>query len=113
MSTWTDVQSKGQNFSSLDVVKGLWEHFADSRIVIEALTGYSPNGGKGCPPMKVTLFFEGGRLKVAVNDPTGKRVGFASVAEGGPRSLGAAIAETLEGGLDWRPTRDQGGMQRR
>jgi hypothetical protein len=73
-------------------------HLADFLASCKYTDGSSREGGS------VTLFFEGGRFKVAFNEKTDRMVGFGCVSDL------ACLADELESllsqaKLDWRPAK--------
>lgn len=112
MSSWSEVHKGASNGSELGAVEALQAHFAGSRMLLQALTGYVPGEKNACPPVKVTLFYELGSLKLCVNSPVDDRLGFVTLkAQDG--SLEDAIEAALSGGIDWRkrPKAAAGGWQ--
>jgi hypothetical protein len=86
--------------------------FAVSRNLGDAVCGASIPGGGSISPCKVTLFTEGGKVKLAVNDTTRSKVAFVTLDAN--LGLAEAIEEALGSDrLDWRdaPKRDQGGWK--
>jgi len=113
MGAWKDVHKGKEGGSAFKQVKGLWDHFAEDRTLISALTGYDPDLKDVLSPCKVTLFAEMGLVKASVSDPATKRVGFVTLSQEYP-TIGMALQAALEGGIDWRAAKDpqQGGFRR-
>lgn len=113
MSSWKDVHKGRNSDGGLKGILALWDHFADDRIIISALTGYDPESKEPLGECKITIFYELGRIKLSVSDPRTKRVGFVTLEPSHP-TLGACIVSALQGGLDWRQSKEspQGGFRR-
>jgi hypothetical protein len=113
-ASWSDVQKGAENGSELKAVLAVQSQFAGSRMAIPALTGYDPKTSKAVAVVKLTLFYEMGRVKICVNSPLDDRLGFVTLPTDVP-DLAAAIDAALAGGIEWRkrPKWEEGASRHR
>jgi hypothetical protein len=80
--------------------------FAESRNLRDCLCGWVGEGKDKGYPCKLTLFVEMGRLKISINDPTRKLMGFGTL------DLETGLVDALEhalgdGGIEWRKQKER------
>lgn len=101
MSSWTEVHKGMGNGSELGAVESLQKHFAGSRILLQALTGYVPGEKNTLGRVKVSIFYEMGHVKLCLTDDLGGRLGFVTLdPENG--TLEECLEAALAGGIEWR-----------
>jgi hypothetical protein len=106
MSSWQDVQGSGSDADEGKLARRVAEEFAGSRILIEALSGWPLSGGKPTVPVKISIFCEMGRVKLCINDPARKRLGFVTVVSVGGDLL-ESIIQALQGEIEWRKAKEK------
>lgn len=108
MSSWKDDQVKPLSRGVLPNTVMSLEIFRGGLSVGDCLCGFGRDKDGWREGCKITLFWDLGRLKIAVQDPQQNRVGFATLDTARP--LIEALEDVLSSGsIDWRPSKPRPG----
>lgn len=106
MGKWSEAMDNASRASARLALSTEIPIFAGCRVLQDCLCGSAANGRQATAPCKLSIFVEGGRIKAAVNDTHGKRVGFVTLDPN--LTLAEALEQALGGeGLEWRPVKEQ------